>query len=646
MDRGSVMRAAALGLACAAGAAMAAPPPPADVAVEISDRRITVSWTPAAGAESYEVAVRPRDGIAPLEWKTFASEASPYAIGGKTRALGGVAYEIRVAAVGADGESTRSRVVAATAPELPPAPEGAIFIDRGYPPKVGKVIVAAIGDVWPVNARSWAWFACEPDGSDCKVLPTAERLPARYVPGPDTLGTRLRLQLDYERFGEPWTAKVDLGVVGPENIRPSPSPHPECAEAEPPGGGGLEEHPDLETHLYALELRSAPVPWEGLQGGAIAPLCDDLIAVNPRGKIFSVDPSGRVERLDGAVPMNREGFEPGPGRSAASLNLEQLRVNGILPIRRSGERYELFVTHHYYAGGESECIRFRLSSTTVLRGKGGVAVSPSWRTIFDAEPCLPFFDKASTQAGGRMLADGRTHLLVTVGDHRRERIVQDPGAHLGKLLRIDIETGEAETLASGLRNPQGLARDAAGRVWWTEHGPQGGDELNLLRPGGNYGWPLASYGVGFNAPSPEAAGMHDGFAQPAFAWVPSIGVSALAVNDARRFPLWRDDLLAASLRGALGDAGLALFRIRRHETKVQYVERIPLGFRIRDMAWMPDGRIALLDDSGRVAFLRASPRCDVETRRRRPAYAMGCGPLEAAAAGPVTSPSPMRPTPP
>ena len=623
MDRGPIMRAAALGLACAAGAAHAAPSSPTDVAVEISDRRITVSWTPAAGAESYEVAARPKDGIVPLEWKTFAAEAPPYTIGGRTRALSGVAYEIRVAAVGADGESTRSRVVAATAPELRPAPAGAISVEQGSPPKVGAVIGAAIGGAWPARARSWAWFACDPDGSDCMILPAAEKMPTRYVPEPGMLGKRLRLQMDYERFGESWTAKADLGVVGPERIRiASPPPSPECAGAKRPGDGGLEKHPDLETHLYALERRSVSIPGEPDKGGAIAPLCDDLVAVNPWGEIFSIDPSGRVERLDGAVPLNLDGLLAGPG--AFQPDRVNLFVADALTKRRSGERYELFVTHRYYVA--EECIRFRLSSTTILREKGVVAVSPAWRTIFDAEPCLPF---RPGYIGGRMAESGETHLFVVIGDNRRIDLVQDAGAHVGKLLRIGVETGAAKTLASGLRNPQGLARDGDGRLWWTEHGPQGGDELNLLRPGGNYGWPLASYGIGDDgmtiAPSPEATGMHDGFVRPAFAWVPSIGVSALAVNDPRWLPLWKDDLLAASLVGG------SIFRVRRDGADVQYVERIRLGFGIRDMAWLPDGRLALMDDTdGKVVFLRPSRRCDIESRRLQPVYAIGCGPLEAA----------------
>ena len=617
----------ALALSCA-GAAQGAPAP-TDVAAEVVDRRMTVSWTPVAGAEGYTVAVRPKDGIVPLPWREFAAEAAPFTIA-KLWPLGGRRYEVRAAAVDiAGGRSAWSPAVTITAPALRPAADNAVRLGYTAPPEVGMLLRVSLGNVGPFTRRSrWAWLACESDGSGCKMLPKAKGKGFLFVPSREMLGKRLQVQVDYDADGESWTAKADLGVVGSGNpdLVFRPPPLPECAEAESPVGGVLAAHPDVETHLYGLELRSVSTPWEGTKGGAIAPLCNDLIAATARGEIFSLDPAGRIQVHDSAVPMNLEGFESRPGRGPVSPDTENLRVNGILPIRRSEESYELFVTHHYYAGGE--CVRFRVSSATVLSGEGGVAVSPSWRTVSDAEPCLPLFGKNRSQAGGRMLADGPTHLLVTVGDHGLGGAAQDPRSHIGKILRVDIETGEAETLASGLRNPQGLARDSGGRVWWTEHGPQGGDELNLLRPGGNYGWPLATYGTGYDgitiAPTPAATGMHDGFTRPAFAWVPSIGVSALAVNDPRWLPLWKDDLLAASL------VGESIFRVRRDGTDVQYVERIPLGFRIRDLAWMPDGRIALLDDSGRVAFLARLWLCDIETRRLRPLYAIGCGPLEAA----------------
>ena len=200
--------------------------------------------------------------------------------------------------------------------------------------------------------------------------------------------------------------------------------------------------------------------------------------------------------------------------------------------------------------------------------------------------------------------DGPDHLLVATGPHGQDKYAQDPASHLGKLVRVETETGHTAVLARGLRNPQGLTRDEVGHLWETEHGPQGGDELNVLEPGGNYGWPQVSYGVEdgsrVNVSRAGAVGRHDGFIKPVFAWVPSIGISSLIVNDKHLFPLWKDDLLIGSL------AGHALFRVRRDSTEVQYIERIEVGNRIRDLAQMPDRRIALLVDGGRVHFLRRS----------------------------------------
>ena len=157
----------------------------------------------------------------------------------------------------------------------------------------------------------------------------------------------------------------------------------------------------------------------------------------------------------------------------------------------------------------------------------------------------------------------------------------------------------------GLRNPQGFARDAEGVLWETEHGPRGGDELNVLEAGGNYGWPRVSHGVDYNLRPVGRAGRHDGFASPVFFWTPSIGIGSVVVNDARFFPLWGDDLLVGSL------VGRALLRIRRDGTDVKSVEEVYGGHPIRDMAQMLDGRIALFDDEAvrTVGDARRKRRC-------------------------------------
>ncbi len=393
-----------------------------------------------------------------------------------------------------------------------------------------------------------------------------------------------------------------------------------------------EEGPALTTHLYALESESVRLERFTRRGGAIESMGDDLLVVTPEGRFALVFHGGTLEYLTGNVPMNEASLEEHEDYDNPAFDPRAFRVADIL-LKELGEgRYELFATHNYFTG---ECIRFRLSSTTILRDEEGVTVLPDWRTIFDVEPCLPLPGFGGREGGGKMVTDGADHLLMIIGDHGidgwRARPTFDPDVHLGKLLRIDIETGEIEVLAIGFRNSQGLVRDADGNLWAPDHGPQGGDELNLLERGGNYGWPQVSYGIKYGGEVPpliedEEVGRHDGFRRPAFAWVPSPAVSAIAVNDEKRFPLWKDDLLVASLKDQ------SLFRVRRHGTDVQYFERIEVGDRIRDLTFMPDGRIALLSDGSQVTFLSRSPRyCDEESRNRRDIYSVDC---ESAAALP------------
>ena len=367
--------------------------------------------------------------------------------------------------------------------------------------------------------------------------------------------------------------------------------------AQPP-----HETETIETHLYALKATTTPIPWDPAGGGAIAPLRNDLLLATPYGSLSLVRRRGDVVAINGQVPMGLTGLLQQNGAKTY-----RFRVTDILLKAWQGARYRLFVTHLYFTGS---CIRFRLSSTTVRLGllRRRPAVSPSWKTIFDAEPCLATDWHALHESGGKMLTDGDEHLLVTVGSFAKP--VQSMDTHFGKLLRINTDTGAAEVVASGLRNAQGLARDRGGNLWETEHGPQGGDELNVIKSGTNYGWGEVSYGVDYGhstltVEQPlEQLGRHDGFTRPAFAWVPSIGITSIVVNDERFFPLWKDDLLIGSLRAT------SLFRVRRHGGQVSYVERIRgrLVKRIRDIAQLPDGRVALLLEPDKRAILEAMVR--------------------------------------
>ncbi len=151
-------------------------------------------------------------------------------------------------------------------------------------------------------------------------------------------------------------------------------------------------------------------------------------------------------------------------------------------------------------------------------------------------------------------------------------------------------------------------------------------------PGRDYGWPAVSYGIDYG-PGPggsvppwmpaDSVGRHagPGITAPVFAWVPAIAPTAIVVvNDAERFPMWYGDLLLASLRAQ------SIFRVRLLGRRVQYVEKIPVGARLRDMAWMSDGRLALLHaNPTAVSFLRRSDKyCDAARPRWGGAYAVHC----------------------
>ena len=359
----------------------------------------------------------------------------------------------------------------------------------------------------------------------------------------------------------------------------------------------------LQTHLYKLGTETYSLePFVGF-GGAIEVLGSDLLIATPQGRLALMTPDGALRYLDGQVPMGGEaGVEIPSSRGWAAGRVADILLKGHSP-----ERFELFVSHHYFTG---ECFLFRVSSTTLLRDGPAVEVSGAWRTIFDARPCLRPGSFAEEQSGGPMLTDGPDHLLLMVGGHGAG--YDGDETSMGKLLRIEIRTGAAETLTRGHRNSQGLARDAAGDLWATEHGPRGGDELNLIETGRHYGFPQVSYGIWYREwPVREhgSGGRHDGFTRPVFAWVPSPGISALVVNNLRAFPLWDDDLLIASLIGTSYIEGIpgghSLFRVRRRGRVIQYVERILVGDGpIRDLTFLPDGRLALLLGRGRVKLLR------------------------------------------
>jgi len=182
-----------------------------------------------------------------------------------------------------------------------------------------------------------------------------------------------------------------------------------------------------------------------------------------------------------------------------------------------------------------------------------------------------------------------------------EDLVSDEATAYGKTFVVDYRTNQFEVFTKGHRNPQGLLTAQTKDIWLTEHGPKGGDELNLLTKGTDYGWPKVTYGTQYGRyswPFSERSGNHGGFARPFFSWVPSVGISQLTEIKESMFDLWRGDLIVSSL-----GAG-TLFRVRVGGGRIIVIESIKIGERVRDIIELNDGTLAMKFDHNKIGFLR------------------------------------------
>jgi glucose/arabinose dehydrogenase len=210
------------------------------------------------------------------------------------------------------------------------------------------------------------------------------------------------------------------------------------------------------------------------------------------------------------------------------------------------------------------------------------------------------------------------NLFVTLGEHFTYRDqAQNLGNHLGKLIRIapdgsvpadnpfvGRDGARPEIWSYGHRNEQGLAfNPASGDLWEIEHGPRGGDEVNIIAPGKNYGWPVIGFGIDYNGARIHDSTAKEGMEQPIKNWVPSIAPSGMTFYTGALFPKWRGSLFTGAL------AGQMLVRLSLDGNKVTGEERMlaNLNERIRDVRQGPDGALYLLTDSSAGRILRVAP---------------------------------------
>ncbi len=256
------------------------------------------------------------------------------------------------------------------------------------------------------------------------------------------------------------------------------------------------------------------------------------------------------------------------------------------------------------------------SGTTVARARFNGTALEGLEVLFRQEPAVD----SRAHFGGRLAFAVDGSLFVTLGERSRREFAeraQRLDDHFGKIVRIErdgripadnpfvgVAGARPEIWSYGHRNPQGAAiHPDTGDLWSTEHGPMGGDELNVVRAGRNYGWPVITYGLAYSGDRIGEGTHREGMEQPLHYWVPSIATSGLAFYSADRIAAWKGNAFVGAL------AGHALVRLELAGEQVRHEERLlqDLGERIRDVRQGPDGDLYLLTDSPQGRVLRIAP---------------------------------------
>jgi len=326
------------------------------------------------------------------------------------------------------------------------------------------------------------------------------------------------------------------------------------------------------------------------------------MAFLPDGSILVTERVGRLRLIKGGA------LRPQPITGVPAVHTGSQA--GLFDIVLHPNFAQNSIVYLTYAAGTRQA-----NGTQVARARFDGTSLQDVQVIFKA---LPLKD-TDAHYGGRLafLADGTFALTVGEGFEYREQ-AQDLTSDLGKVIRLNDDGSvpqdnpfigrkavRPEIYSWGHRNPQGLAYDAAsGRLYETEHGPRGGDELNVIAAGRNYGWPVITYGMDYSGAFVSPYTQRAGLEQPVIYWTPSIAPSGLAIYRGDRFPAWRGDLFV----GALAYKHLRRVHLdERGEVALQEELLNDLHSRIRDVRAAPDGYLYVCTDDADGRVLRIEP---------------------------------------
>jgi glucose/arabinose dehydrogenase len=392
----------------------------------------------------------------------------------------------------------------------------------------------------------------------------------------------------------------------PVRVRPFPAPITET-------GKPIESRPPEKSDDKPAFAGQTRAPYQATTPFNVTLLTDKLqypwsVAFLPDGSILITEKPGTMRLLDKAGKLS----DPLTGVPAV-FSLGQVGLLDVALDPRFGANKRIFFTYCEPVGDSD-------SNIAVARARldqGGLALTDV-NVIFRAKPALP--RRRSSNSGGRIAIARDGNLFVTIGDRSQSPpwdVAQKLDNDLGKIIRITPDGAPApgnpfigkpgalpEIWSYGHRSEQGLAiNPATGELWETEHGPRGGDELNIPEAGKNYGWPVIVHGIDYPGDTiGEGITEKAGLEQPLYYWDPVIAPSGFAFYEGNLFPQWKNSIFVGALRGMMVD------RLSMSGKKVVAEEPLLVNqhSRIRDVRFGPEGAVYVLTDDGKL--LKLTPK--------------------------------------
>ncbi len=338
---------------------------------------------------------------------------------------------------------------------------------------------------------------------------------------------------------------------------------------------------DLETKSWSIQ--NSVTQGGNTRGPALALLSDDTVILGggrSGGEVFIWKPTSKnLIRTGSFIPSTRRMID------------SRFAINDIAVLSESASSARLLISYPRLNASRS-CVEIAVDELALDRNRDKARFIAQW---FVSKPCVPV--SAVQHTAGRFEVIDKNSVYLTVGDLGFTRIGdRKKRGDLGSVFKLTART--AEKISQGHRNPQGIVLYNNDTLMVSEHGPRGGDELNIVKKGNDYGWPFVTYGQPYGAGDyvkPTKTGTHEGFVKPITYWVPSIAPTELVQLPNQGWGDWNSALVLGTLREQV-----LVFIALNQKLEVTSTQQIDVGQRVRDLDVLSDGSLIMSTDAGNL----------------------------------------------